>query len=87
VVIPLDSSAQLNDKITVPTYFYKEIDQATISRIENKKQGKDIHLFVLMALFKYFPEQRLLDFLDREELISFNSKFIEENKVSKSCRV
>lgn len=40
------------------------LDQATISRIENLKQGKDIHHEIIYALDKYFPGIHIMDFLD-----------------------
>jgi hypothetical protein len=61
--------------------YYHNFDQATISRIERKQQGKDTHHNTLYVLDKYFSGVHVMVFLCFEALEACPVKAIGSNGV------
>ena len=59
-----------------------QVDQATISRIENEEQGRDISHSMLKLLFIYFPKVNIMNFTSPGYIKNFHSNFIIMHKPS-----
>ncbi|MFT6068963.1 MAG: transcriptional regulator with XRE-family HTH domain [Bacteriovoracaceae bacterium] len=53
-----------------------QVDQATISRIENEEQGRDISHSMLKLLFIYFPKENIMNFTSPGFIEDFHNNFI-----------